>query len=397
MTRTPLALISFPLLFACGGDDGGSIDPADAGADSGVAACPRADAPADRDRFAVVAHPFANGGGPAEVFEVLALSQSGEVSLTGHTFELGFRAPTGTIAFTPDGEVGVVALDDGTLGVFTLAADGTPTVVHDGFAGDVYASAVRISPSGDRVLVLDSQFRENGGGVYSFAIACDGTLAAEAKILDAKLAADLLWLDDARAVVPADDALDSPMNLDLHLLDLSGTPTWITGVAVFGGTESIIGSAALTSSGSYALIGDTCGFCADPNRIGIAEVGADSLTLRQVITPFEDPYDLVASPFDDRILAASGFGNALFELAPTGDPQQPYADPVELTYTGAAPQLPGNAVMIERGALRGLVLVPENLGVRTLRFRDGAPIEDLGLFQVGDDSASISGALGVQP
>lgn len=401
MTR--LALVLAPLIAlvaACGGDDGG-VDPGpDAGdSDAGVsAACPRDPAPADRDRFVVVAHPFANGGGQSERYEVLALSQAGELSLTGSTFELGFRAPSGTIAFTPDGEVGVVALDNGALGVFTLDASGVPTVVYEALSGEFYASSVRIAPTGDRVYVLDSQFRENGGGIYSFAIDCDGQLVAEGQIAAAKLAQDLLWLDDGRVVVPADDALDSPATFDLHLLDFStATPGWIAGASVFGGTDSIVASAALTASGTYALIGDTCGFCDSPNRIGVAEVKADTVIPRQVIAPFEDPYDLVASPFDDRVLVARGFGDALFELTPTGDPDTPYAEPVELTYAGDAPEIPGNGVMIERGALTGLVLVPENLGVRPVRFHDGAPIEDLGRFQVGDDSASISGAIGVQP
>ena len=397
MTRTLVPLLASVTIAACGSDDAAPIE-LDAGADSGAsAACPRSEAPADRERFVVVAHPFADGGGPAELFEVLGLSESGALSMTGHTFELGFRAPNGTIAFTPDGQVGVVALDDGSLGVFTLAADGTPTVVHESFTGDFYASHVRISPSGDRVLVLDSQFRENGGGIYSLAIGCGGELTFEGQIAAAKLAVDLLWLDDSRVVVPADDALDSPMNLDLHLLDVSGAPSWVTGTAVFGNTESIVGSAALTSSGTYALIGDTCGFCTEPNRIGIAEVGPGAITGRQVITPFEDPYDLIASPFDDRVLVASGFGDALFELTPTGDRTAPYAEPVELTYVGGAPELPGIGVLIERGDLRGLALVPENVGVRSVRFHPGAPIEDLGRFALGEGSAAITGAIGVQP
>lgn len=401
MTRAHLLVSILPFaLAACGSDNGAGPKNPDAAAvvDSGVsAACPRDDAAADRERFVVVAHPNSADGGEATSFEVLALSAAGELSPTGHSFELGFRAPRGTIAFSPDGEVGVVPLGDGSLGVFTLAADGTPTVVHEQLAGDFYASSVRVSPSGDRVLVLDSQFRENGGGIYSFAIGCDGALAAEGQVAGAKLAADLLWLDGTRAVVPADDFLDSPMNLDLHLVDLAAEPSWVTGIAVFGGTESIVGSAALTSSGRYALIGDTCGFCTEPNRIGIAEVAGESLTARQVIEPFEDPYHLVASPFDDRVLAISGFGDAMFELAPTGDPQQPYAAPAELTYAGARPQLPGNAVMIDRGSLRGLVLVPENTAVRRVRFHDGAAIEDLGPFSLGSGTAAIAGAIGVQP
>ena len=69
-----------------------------------------------------------------------------------------------------------------------------------------------------------------------------------------------------------------------------------------------------------------------------------------------------------------------------------------ITYTGARPELPGPAVMIDRGSLRGLVLVPENLGIRRVRFAAGGTITDLGKTATGASGfENITGSLGIQP
>jgi len=43
------------------------------------------------------------------------------------------RATEGEIVFTADGTLGLVALEDGSVGVFRLDASGSPTVVHASF------------------------------------------------------------------------------------------------------------------------------------------------------------------------------------------------------------------------------------------------------------------------
>ena len=69
----------------------------------------------------------------------------------------------------------------------------------------------------------------------------------------------------------------------------------------------------------------------------------------------------------------------------------------EVTYMGASPMLPGDLTMIDRGALRGRVLVSENVSVRQLAFRAGGIVEDLGSLAFGSGLQNISGAIGVTP
>src|SRR6185295_3490683 len=115
------------------------------------------------------------------------------------------------------------------------------------------------------------------------------------------------------------------------------------------------------------------------------------------LMPIDDPIAIVASPFDDAALVASGFGNAFFALDYDPDAAEPFAVRGELAYQGAPPQLPGGAVRVDRGALAGRVLVAENLGVRQVSFEGGGVITDLGLTSLGSGSESIVGAIGVQP
>lgn len=81
-----------------------------------TAGCGRVAAAADRTRYVVIAHPYTTSGAASPAFEVLQLSATGTLSrfTPPRTFMLATRAPFGTITFTPDGEVGLVALDDGS-------------------------------------------------------------------------------------------------------------------------------------------------------------------------------------------------------------------------------------------------------------------------------------------
>ena len=385
-----------------GGTGGGAGATGGAG---GVAPCPRPPAADNRVRKVVVSHPYDANGNEASSYEVLDLSQTGVLSQTGDTFDMG-RATDGVMAFTPDGLVGIIAQPENqtpSLGVVTFDAQGAPHVVYDHFVGTsfpFYPDSVVIDPSGQHAYVLDDQWRNNGGGVYSLRIACDGTLTEEGELLEAKMGSRLIFLpgDPTVAVLAANDALSSPQNLDLQLLDWQPTPSWVAGVDVFPDDEAIIGSMALTPDGRYALLGDNSIASSVPNRVGVAAIGAGTLDGVQVLPSIEDPFAIVASPYTNAALVVSGFGNQLIVLS--YDPNNaaaPFANVGEVSYQGGSPQLPGNAVMIERGDLRGRVLVTEYNGVRQLTFQQNGTVADHGLSTFGSGNESNVGAIGVQP
>ena len=392
------------LLAACSdGTSSGGASGADAGAAGDAASpgdaaggCSRSPASADRVRHAVVSHPYTADGSPATGWEVLALDTGGELTATGTTFSMG-RATSGTVAFTPDGTVGVVAQEDGSLGVFTLSPAGEVEVVETGWHGAAYASSVVPAPDGGGVYVLDSQWRENGGGVYRVDIDCDGQVEDAGLVAAARLPYALVLAGGgARVLTAASDILDSEAGADVHLVDLAAGEI-VGGADPFPDDEQIVASAALTADGAYLLVGDNNQFYSSEeleNRVAVVRVDGGELAAVQTL-PVEDPVAIAASPFDDGALVVSGFGDAIFALT-RDDVGKPFALAGEVDYHGPAPQLPGPVAAVERGALRGHVLVAELSGVRQLRFEPGA-LRDLGLVSLGAGTAAITGALGLQP
>ncbi len=358
--------------------------------------CTRLPAPPDRVRKLVVSHPFDASQNPSKDFEVFDLSTSGVITPTGTHFTMG-TTNAGRIVFTPDGTVGIVAQDDGSLGVFTFDASGSPHVVAAAYTGSFYASRLVMDPSGARAYVLDDQTRSNGGGIYTIAIGCDGTPTDEGLTEAATLPAGLGLLGGGLAVVAAKDFGSAPSGNDAFLVTWPANPSVLGQANPFGDTQALVSDLAVTEDGLYALIGDNNGFSGIPNRIGIVGIQPSALSSVQVLSPIDDPEAIVASPFDDTLIVTSGFGNAIDVVDSTSGAMPPFSLRGPLTYNGPAPQLPGPAVMVAVGSLEGLALVGENLGVRKVQFAPGSSVTDLGLTTVGSTTAAIVGAIGVQP
>ena len=101
--------------------------------------CERAPAAAERPRKVVISHPFKSGPASrnrADVFAVWELSADGELARTPQRFAMGRAADGQDIVFTPDGRIGVVVQEDGSLGVFRFTPDGVE-VIHAAFTGDL--------------------------------------------------------------------------------------------------------------------------------------------------------------------------------------------------------------------------------------------------------------------
>ncbi len=380
---------------ACGGD-GASGDP-DAAWEFD-AACERRSPTPDGLRRGVVSLPYSASGGQASTYRVFELDPSGNsLTFTNETFEMG-RTTIGTIVFTPDREIGLVAQEDGSLGVFRIDRSYV-TVVHRRFQGSFYAEQVVMDPGGFFAYVLDPNTRENGGGIYTVGIACDGTLTDHRLLLPARSPRKLVLVSGAEAVLAAADVgVSSPAGHDVHWMDMSANPPErVTGADAFGDDEAIVGGLVVTRDRRFVLVGDTSQFSGVPNRVAVVEItGVTTLTPRQVLTPVEDPLAIVTSPLNDAALVVSGFGDALLGLDYTPGGAAPFSVRGPLTYTGARPELPGHAVMIGPGTLSGMTLIAENLGVRRVRFGGNGTVIDLGKTETGTGTENIIGAIGIQ-
>jgi hypothetical protein len=168
----------------------------------------------------------------------------------------------------------------------------------------------------------------------------------------------------------------------------------IASADAFADDMQIVGGSTLTAAGTEFLVGDVSQYGDQPNRVAVVPVTGTTLGTPYMIPMVEDPLGLFASPFADKVLVVSGFGDAMFQLTKTNGS---YVKTGELTYQGPKPQLPGGAVMIDRGALRGLVLVAENVGVRRVEMFANGNIVDRGNFSLGNGLVNSTGAIGVTP
>jgi 6-phosphogluconolactonase (cycloisomerase 2 family) len=361
--------------------------------------CGRVPGPEDGERVVIVSRPYTGSYGKAEAYEVLKLTATGVLSFTGEKFAMG-RSNMGDIVFTPDGKLGLASQDeDGSLGVFEVAANGSVKVVHAKFKGGFYAARLVMHPSGDRVYVVDSQWATISGGIHAVRINCDGTLTDEGRVLEAKLPYVLLPVPGkGQYVTAAKDLLGSAAGDDAHLITLEPQPARLASADPFADDGQIIASGAMTPDGRYALLGDNSEFSGVPNRVAVLEVGDNSLTQRQTLPDVSDPVALLVSPANDAAIVVSGYGNGIKVLGyDANNAAAPFTMAGNMVYAGAKPQLPGRAVMLERGQLKGRVLVAENVGVRMVEFTPGSA-KDLGLTaSPGSGGESMVGTVGIQP
>ena len=134
-------------------------------------------------------------------------------------------------------------------------------------------------------------------------------------------------------------------------------------------------------------------------RIAAVEVLASSLRPAQVFD-FDNPVAIVASPFGHPLVGViggiSGSGG-IFIIDYDAASSTPFSVRGELPHTGTGPQLPGAAVMINQGSLKGFVLVAELTGVRKVAFHSDFTVKDLGVLDFGSGYTAMVGAVGVQP
>ncbi|MFN0251136.1 MAG: hypothetical protein ACKV2T_29950 [Kofleriaceae bacterium] len=392
-------LLLLTMIAACGDDGSTSVDGGGgdgAISDAPTSMCNRMPSAADRTRYVVVARPYDAGGTAANMYEVLSLTADGTLAQMAppKLFSLGGRASSGTIPFTPDGKVGFVAFNEGgNIGVFSLDADGNPTVIHDGWNGAGYPGAVTVGPGGDTLYIVDRNTRNNGGGIYAATINCDGTLVDRGLLAAARSPVGIAFRGST-AVIGARDLLDHQVLGDeVHLANLSTTPaTRVAGGDAFGDDDQVMGQFALSADGATVFVGD--GNFTGVNRVGIATITDSSVAFAATLTDISDPGGLAVSPFGDVALVSAAQGNAIFKLDKGGTNGAWRKTALAL---GANPQIPADMVSLDRGMLRGHVWISENTSVRQVRFTQAGDVENVGSLAFGSGLQNIPGAIGITP
>jgi DNA-binding beta-propeller fold protein YncE len=328
-------------------------------------------------------------GDEATAFEVLDLAPDGTMTRPAQrvTFQMG-TALASPIVFTPDGAVGLVAQDDGSVGSFRFDAAGSPTVVQAAYRNGFYASAVVVDPGGTRAWVLDANTAENGGGVYEVTIACDGTLTSQGLAIPiAPANAMAIFPGDPRKAVVASRG-------DLHIVDLR-TKKSVSSGKPFGDDNALPSSVAVAPDGKYALVADDS--VQGGNRMAWATLGATIGTGPTLATPF--PAAVAISPFANAAIvlnddATDQIHVMSYDASSAG---APFVITGELAYKFGKPQIPTTVSTILRGDLEGRAFIGENLAVRELTFAANGTVIDTQKLELSGDHTSIVGVVGVQP
>ncbi len=379
----------------------GTEEPPPPNPDSGTpqTGCPRTPKAPDHVRKVVVSHPFGeptDGGVPpkANAYEVLELSTTGTLTKTNETFTMG--RSLNEIVFTPDGEVGVVPQEDGTLGIFKFDSAGKLTVVNPAFKGSFYAAKVVMSKDGSRVFVLDRNTKENKGGVYEVRIACDGTPSDVGLVAPGGKAHAMALIpnDPDRAVLIAGAFLDSPATHYSHKLDVTGTPpVRITGGALFD-QDAIASAVAVTPDGKWALVTDNGLF--KGNRM--APVDIATMNPAATIT-VQNPVNIIMSPFGNAALLVESDGKDHLKVVnyDAASATTPFTVGAELAYVGGKSELPYNVAAVEVGTLKGRILVSELASVRQVAFAANGTLTDVQKVDFSGEFSGITGSMGMQP
>lgn len=382
-----------------------SADASAQGPDAGSVTCQRLPKAADRPRKVVLGHPYDVDGNAAKVYDILDMSESGVITQPNPRVKVVMsRAYDGHVVFTPDGEIALVAQDDGTVGELRFDAAGNATVLQTGWKDQFWADQVVMDPSGERFYVLDSNWKNNGGGITSVKIGCDGTLTREGMLFQTQnvYALDFVASRPNEALVHARKVPDDSATTDLHLFAWGASPALTASTNAFPDDQAIVPGARFMPDGKWALVADNQAYPPSPNpnlvgqRVAAVPVLASGFGTAQQITPFSDLNDVIPSPHGNAALLISCQGNAFYTLSYDSTNASPFGAATKMTLS-PKPQLPTTGVTLDRGTLKGRAFIAELSGIRQIQFNPDGSVTDLGLTEFLADLESITGAMGVQP
>lgn len=252
--------------------------------------------------YIVYSTPYDADGNPANTWHF----QQGEAK---QDFTMG-RATSGQIQISTDGSWGVVVQQDGSLGIFRQE-EGIITVLESAFvpstdAQDMYASAVEIDSQQGMLYITDSNWPNNGGGLFRSTIDCQtGSITATEKLFSSKnaLASQFVDADSMVYITREIDGVYGQVSMfDRESMEKLGT------IDAFGDDEAIF--SAVANNGADILVGDNNSFSGIPNRVAHMYWNGRSLEKLHEFT-VEDPMGIAI--YENTAIISSGFGDSLWK------------------------------------------------------------------------------------
>lgn len=225
--------------------------------------------------------------------------------------ELGAAGPqlnsdiAGTLVVSPGGNAVYAGMDDGSIGAFSIAADGALAPLGTSGAGS--ASDIAITPDGRFLFAADY----NTATIQRFAIAGDGTLSALGTVPTPQAQARTLKITpNGRTLILTSDPPGTGMTTTFAI----GADGWLANTGqnlISSGTS--VDHGALTANGQFYFVPN-----GNEKTISILQVGANG----ELTRPFPD---VPVAHANTGEVVASVDGRFLFALARDGDFVQTFA------------------------------------------------------------------------
>ncbi len=367
----------------------------------------------DKPRGLLIAFPFAESGGAADVVRSYVVGVDGSIGDEADRVNVGFRpdriafANSGTLAVVvgeslppagggqrdPDQVATLDVSDPANLRILDIASSGV-----FGMNDLVASTTVRGGGVVFYAVNFDSGTGSTPGAVSVVIVGCDGSITVDrAASLDLRLSSSMALLPNDRAFLVGGQAgFGVPDVDDVRLLGVAGGE--VADLFDFNffpdDTGVIADKIGVAVDGSFVVVPNGS---LDRAEVAVFDIAGDVVTRRGGTTAFGGTQALVAP--DGTVAAVSNFeDNALHILDVTGA-----GDPTEvraLNSLGLCDQL----TMIERGALAGRVFAPVTDGsnpggsfVVSIQLGEGDAVRDPERFALGTAIADLPGAIAIAP
>ena len=327
--------------------------------------------------YIVYATPYLSDGTPASNWVFLAQDGSSQ------DFSMG-RSSMGEISISSDGSWGVVPQEDGSVGVFRVQ-NGQVSVLHESLTlstahRNIYTTQVWLDSINGRLWIVDSNWPDNGGGLFVADIDCSsGQIAIAEDVFRSKNALEIAPFSSFGNTADSLIFLSREVNETAQQVTIfdADTHEMTHSAQAFDDDEAIF--SALATDGEHILAGDNSQFSGVPNRVSHLKLMNNTLE-RQTIIEVEDP--IAINIYEGLALIASGFGNSLWQYNLSDS---------SLTELSLSPSIELPSAIIQHDQH---FYVAENTAIRHILFEQGE-FTDQGFIVDTSGVEGIIGAIGL--
>lgn len=350
----------------------------------------------DGPRPVMVGFPFSEvPGEPGTFVGRFLLTEAGQLQDPNDRLDVGFRPRR--IEFVPSGALALVLGENGELASVRTESDKSLEILSEVQLPSADFTDLRLADGGTTAFVVGNNVAETSG-VSTVTVDCEGRLTVnEEAFLNIRLAESLVLLPgEQQAILLGGQTVFEPID-DNDLRWLQRTDSgWseTSGFDIWGsGIDS--GRMALSPDGETLVIPNGSPYSEEGNQVLLADIGDRQISEDSRLLGYEAASDAIFSPDGHTFLVTQWDAGRVVAFS---DAEGDWEEAMAVSGVGLAEQI----VMVSRGTLSGLVIVPSvdpagepNLAM--LRVTGPGQLSDLGQLDLGAGFTNIPDAIAVAP